>query len=293
MQSHAADQVGMLHRGARRRGCDRLRTCRRVSFALGLLTLLATATLRAQPEELGRPRRYLTDTASVLTTGDASAIESYLATIETELHVQFAVVLVSSVAPTTIEDYAVRLFERWGIGDAEKDEGLLLLVAVQERAVRFEVGYGLEGVLPDGRVGRIIRDAILPRFRAGDYGAGILDGLTEAARFVAADKGVAAPVPGSASRVRHTNENDNSPYRPLVLILLILVVFVLTSAANRQRGSGFRRRRGGGWNDPWYGGGIGWPRGGGGFGGGSSRGGGGFGGFGGGASGGGGATGRW
>jgi uncharacterized protein len=193
----------------------------------------------------------------------------------------------------TIEEYAVKLFEAWGIGDREKDEGLLLLVAVADRAVRFEVGYGLEGVLPDGRVGGIIRGQIIPRFRAGDFAGGMEDGLVEAARFVAESKGLPAPVPDGAPRqVARRGEDGNTNALVFVLIGILVLAALFSGRGSRGR----RRRSSLPWwwfGGPWGGGGGGWSSGGGfgGFGGGG--GGGGFGGFGGGASGGGGATGRW
>jgi len=268
------------------------------SLALMFLAALLPTLLRAAPapgpEDLGRPQGYLTDTAGALQPEDARRIEVYLGQVESALQVQFAVVIVPTVAPATIEEYAVKLFEKWGIGDAQRDEGLLLVVAVQERKVRFEVGYGLEGALPDGRVGGIIRQQIVPRFRDGDLAGGILDGVAAAAGFVAESKGLAAPTPGAARTARR-RPTQQLPAPTFLLLLVGILVIAAISNSNRRG----RRRRRGGWVGPWYGGGLGWPggmsggsgRGGGGFGGGG--GGGGFGGFGGGASGGGGATGSW
>ena len=79
----------------------------------------------------------------------------------------------------TIEDYSVRLFEKWGIGKRGEDNGVLLIVAMAERDVRIEVGYGLEGVIPDGKAGRILDEAVLPEFRDGNYALGILNGVYE------------------------------------------------------------------------------------------------------------------
>jgi uncharacterized protein len=260
----------------------RIRPAERLLLSFCLLALAGgSETSRAlRPEDLGRPQGYLTDEARVLDSEARHRIENYLAAIETALQVQCAVVTVPSVAPGTIEEFAVKLFETWGIGGAKKDEGLLLLVAVEEHQVRFEVGYGLEGVLPDGRVGGIIRQQIVPRFREGDYAGGILDGLAVAAEHIATAKGLAAPQP-SGGRPPPRQRREGLP--PSTLVLVLVAVIVLASLGSGSR----RRRRRGGFGGPWYGG---WTSGGG-FGGGG--GGGGFGGFGGGASGGGGATGRW
>lgn len=262
-----------------------IRRAERRLACLGLVVagLWPAAARAVRPEDLGPPRGYLTDRARLLDAAAARQIEASLAAIDSALHVQFAVVTVPNVAPGTIEEFAVRLFERWGIGDAKKDEGLLLVVAVEDRAVRFEVGYGLEGVLPDGRVGGIIRADMLPRFRAGDYAGGIAAGIGAAARFVAESKGLAAPAPMPTPEPGRRRRQEGFP--PGVLVLVLLAIIVLGGMT-----SGRRRRRRGGFGGPWYGGGLGGGFGGGGLGG---LGSGGFGGFGGGASGGGGATGRW
>jgi uncharacterized protein len=227
--------------------------------------------------------------------GDAAThrIEAYLQKVQDSLQVQFAVVTVPTVEPLTIEEYAVRLFETWGIGGAARDEGLLLLLAVQDRQVRFEVGYGLEGALPDARVGTIIRRTMTPRFQAGDFAGGVLDGLVEAAAHVAEDKHLPAPRPDGRVRRPRTTSRPESPSFLALLVLGIIVFAVVSSMA--QRGGRGRRGRDP-WRGRWYDGGFGGPWGGGGFGGGGFGGGGmggGFGGFGGGASGGGGATGHW
>jgi uncharacterized protein len=267
----------------------------RRSAALLFVTsvLVAAVALGAGPDDLGSAQGYLTDAAQVLDSGEAARIEAYLHQIDTALQTQFAVVIVPTVGPAGIEDYAVRLFQKWGIGGKQKDEGLLLLVAIQEHDVRFEVGYGLEGVLPDGRVGSIIRSDIVPRFRNGDYAGGILAGTTSAARFVAESKGLPPPVPSGAPP-RRVRSQRPTQIPGLGLLVFLVIVMVLSAISNR----GQRRRRGNVFFPWWWGGGGGggWSSGGfggggGGFGGGGF--GGGFGGFGGGASGGGGATGHW
>ncbi len=246
--------------------------------------------------DLGRAQAYVTDDAGVLKAREQGRIERYLGKVERALGVQFALITVSTTQPQSIEEYSVKQFEQWGIGGARQDEGLLLLVAVEDRKVRFEVGYGLEGSLPDGRVGGIIREQIRPALQDGRFGDGLLAGLVEAARFVAVDKGLPPPLP------------DDSPAPPpaesgrVTVVTVLFFAFIAFIVMSRIVGGGKRgggRRRGpdiftlGGLGGGGFGGG-GWSggsSGGGGFGGGSS--GGGFGGFGGGASGGGGATGSW
>jgi uncharacterized protein len=210
-------------------------------------------------------------------------------------------VLVVATVPTyqpygTIEEYGVKLFENGGrgIGDKGKDNGLLLLVAVNDRKVKIEVGYDLEGLVPDGFAGQTIREAIRPAFQRGAYGAGLLDGATRLITRIGEQRGVAIPdVPAA----RPTPSVSRSASRfPWTLIIWVIIIILMS-----RRGGGRRRRYWGSgpWSN-WTGGAGGFGGGGfggggfGGFGGGGGgSGGGGFGGFGGGRSGGGGASGSW
>jgi uncharacterized protein len=188
-----------------------------------------------------------------------------------------------------IRAYANELFENHGrgIGEKGKDNGLLILLAVQDRRVWVEVGYGLEGIITDGFAGETSREEMTPAFRRNDYGAGLLAGARRLAARIAEARGVSLdtlPIPARARRAPAPSTRAWVP--PLFFVLLVL--FVLMSSLRGRR----RRRRtfwgGGPWSG-WTGGGFGAGFGGGGFGGGGF-GGGGFGGFGGGSSGGGGAA---
>jgi len=206
-------------------------------------------------------------------------------------------VVVVATVPTfqpyaDIEEYAVKMFENGGrgIGQKGKDNGLLIVVAVQDRKIKIEVGYDLEQFITDGFAGETIRDVMAPEFRRGNYGAGLLAGATRIINRVAEGRGVTLQgVPAEAPRQRSTG--SGFPWWIIVIWILILII------GNRRR-----RRRGRVWGGgPWSGwnSGIGpFGGGGGGFGGGfggfsGGGGGGGFGGFGGGRSGGGGASGGW
>ncbi len=210
------------------------------------------------------------------------------------------VVIVATV-PTfqpygSIEQYAVKMFENGGrgIGDKGKDNGLLIVVAKDDRKVRIEVGYDLEEFIPDAYAGQTIRDAIAPAFREEQYGAGLLTATTRIINRIAEKRGVTIPdVP-----VERASQAARSRSRfPFGLMFWIIIAIIIMSRNNRRR----RRRYWG--HGPWsnWTGGVG-PFGGGGFGGGSGGsfggggggfGGGGFGGFSGGSSGGGGSSGSW
>jgi uncharacterized protein len=208
-----------------------------------------------------------------------------------------ALVTVPDLGGREIEEAATDLFTKWGLGRKGENDGVLILLALRERRVRIEPGYGLEGPLPDGRLGGIIRHVMGPDLSADRLGPGLLKGARAVAAAIAQEKGVTlsgasgiVPPPPDGGEIGAAGK--------LLLLLIFLAFFVLGSIFNRaNRGRrGWSRRRGG-WYGPWGGGfgGMGGLGGFGGFGGfgGGSHGGGGFGGFGGGMSGGGGASGRF
>jgi uncharacterized protein len=205
------------------------------------------------------------------------------------------VVVVATVATfqpsADIEEYAVKMFENGGrgIGHKGKDNGVLVVVAVQDRKIKIEVGYDLEEFITDGFAGETIRQAITPEFRNGHYGAGLLAGTTRIINRIAERRGVTLQnVPGDAPQPRSTG--TGFPWWIIVIWILILIL----NSRRRRRGRLWGVGPWSGWNSgigPFGGGGGGFGGGFGGFGGGG--GGGGFGGFGGGRSGGGGASGGW
>ena len=190
----------------------------------------------------------------------------------------------------SIDEYAVKMFENGGrgVGDKGKDNGLLIVVAVDDRALRLEVGYGLEAIVPDGFAGEV-RDIIRPKFREGKYGEGLLAGTTRLINRIGEQRGVAIPDVPVQPAGRMTRSSRGFPYGTIIWIIIAIIIF------SRNNRGGRRRYWGGGRWSNWTGGVGGF--GGGGFGGGGfgggGGGGGGFGGFGGGGSGGGGASGNW
>ncbi len=165
----------------------------------GLLVILVLAGLAgggavaralaatAYPE---RPTGMVTDLAGLLGDGARTRLEAMLRDLESKTTAELAVVTVPTTGGEDPKMYAVELFRRWGIGKKGKDNGALLLVTVQERAVEVEVGYGLEGTLPDGLVGEILDRNVVPRFKAGDYEGGITAGAQAIARVIARQAGV-------------------------------------------------------------------------------------------------------
>lgn len=262
---------------------------------LVLLALLCNwLCLAEQPGNLPRPTTYVADFAGVVDNQSKANVEDLCRQVYEKAHATIVVVTVNSLDGATIEDFTTRLEDSWKVGPKNSDRGVLLVFAIQDRKRRIEVGYGLEGVLNDAKVGDIGR-AMVPQLRAGQYGAAIQSGVEAIANVIAADAGVTLQPP-AVQHTYHREAAQRSGRGGGTWIWLLLVLFFLFFAGRGGRsgllwfllgsmmgGGG----RGGRWGDGS----------GGGFGGDSGSGGGGGGGpddgsFGGG-SGGGGASGDW
>lgn len=162
-----------------------------------LLLLCLCLPLAALQAELPVPplEARVTDLTGTLTANQTAALERELADFEARKGSQIAVLLVPSTRPEAIEQYAIRVAEQWKLGRAGIDDGVLLLVAKADRELRIEVGYGLEGVLPDAIAKRIIAETIAPQFRDGDFHAGILAGIRQMERLIEGE-----PLPPPAVR---------------------------------------------------------------------------------------------
>lgn len=149
---------------------------RRILVTLVLLFTLGGA-LFAQ-EGLPQPRGYVNDFAGVVGSAEEQQMTRLAEALERATGAQLAVAVVESIEPYgSIEQYSIALAEAWGVGSGEEDNGVLLVLAMGERRVRIEVGYGLEGAITDGTAGAILDEAVLPALREGQYGAGLLRGM--------------------------------------------------------------------------------------------------------------------
>jgi uncharacterized protein len=149
----------------------------------GLLLFFQPALLAQFPPPMG----YVNDFAFVLDEGAETYLENFLTRLERDTSAEVVVAIVPSLEGLTVEAYANRLFNDWKIGQAQEDNGVLLLVAPSDRTVRIEVGYGLEPILPDGLAGEIIRTEIVPEFKSGNFPRGIGRGLNRIAQIVRRD----------------------------------------------------------------------------------------------------------
>ncbi|HUR81781.1 MAG TPA: TPM domain-containing protein [Thermoanaerobaculia bacterium] len=254
-----------------------------------LALLLSAATTVAALEVPPPPTQWVTDRAGILGGTEVDLLNTKLRAFEQSSGAQFIVYTFPSLEGESIEDFTIRCVGRWKVGQKKYDNGLVLFVFAQERKIRFEVGYGLEGTITDAFSSRVIRDQIAPHFLQKDY-AGGLNAAADA--IIAKIKTGEEPVP-PLQQERGTRQPEQSGDLPIPALLLILFVvfFILVPMLTRRRsgcgGCIFPMFFGGG-GTTFGGGGFG----GGGFGGGGFGGGGGFSG-GGGSFGGGGATGGW
>jgi len=250
------------------------------------LLVCGAGAARAQAvKELPKPTDYVSDDAHVMSQATILELDRLCGEVDHEAHAQIAVVTVNSLAGETVEQYAVDLYTAWGIGSKQSDRGVLVLVAPNERRRFIETGYGLEGILPDGLVGRIGRQ-IVPMLRANDFDGALTVETDDISQVIAGNAGIKLqPLTQEGAEFLQQQPQASLAQVAGGIVFLILVVIFLAWAG----GSGLL----------WFllgmlfsGGGFGGGFGGGGFGGGGGSGSG-FGGFGGGATGGGGAGGSW
>lgn len=156
-----------------------------VSACLILLTLPGFASAAAP--QIPPPIGPVTDLAGILEDATRQELTRLIREVEERTTAEIAILTIPSTQPETIEEYSVAVFEQWKIGKRGKDNGLLFLVAVQDRRMRITTGYGLEGILPDGKIGAIRDREILPYFRAGRYAEGVLRGSEALASVILAD----------------------------------------------------------------------------------------------------------
>ena len=256
------------------------------------ILLGAAVGVAAEPIASLHPTNYVNDFAGVLDAATQARLNDLCHQVEQKANAQIAVVTVKSVDGQDVVSYAVALYQKWGIGAKGKDRGVLILVATDDHKYWTTVGYGLEAILPDGKVGGFGREMV-PLLRSGDYAGAVSLMTSRVASVIAQDAGVTLEnqPPLVAPRGRPAPSRGLPPI--VVILIVIFVVIPILRAIFRGGGPGQRGGGSGFWSGLLWGtllSNVGGGRGG--FGGGGF-GGGGFGGFGGGSTGGGGAGGSW
>ncbi len=186
---------------------------------LVLATLLFTAVYSRAEVAIPPLKSHVTDLTATLSTHEATLLEQKLAAFEQTKGSQIAVLIVPTTQPEAIEQYAIRAVEAWKLGRKNIDDGALLLIAKNDRALRIEVGYGLEGVLPDATAKRIIEDIIVPQFKAGSFAGGINTGIDAMLSLIAGES-LPPPIRHSAASSNLSGALDH--FIPILIGLIVL-----------------------------------------------------------------------
>ncbi|MDD1750490.1 MAG: TPM domain-containing protein [Methanothrix sp.] len=249
-------------------------------FLFACFFLFVTPSFAVQPALPQQPLNHVVDLAGIIDDGSEAQLDGYLTELEQKTTAQFIVLTVTSLEGESLEDFSLATaHDKWKLGQKGKDNGILLVVALNDKKYRFETGYGLEGILPDSLTGSIGREYLVPNFRKGDYSTGITAAALAVANVIASANGVEIT---GMPKLQVRTYSDRSQRggglagKVLTLLFFICAVILFIRYPRLFLLLLFASSMGGGRRDGWGGGG--------GFGGGGSFGGGGGGGFGGGGS---------
>lgn len=200
-------------------------------LALGLALSLSASHLAAADAPVPALAARVTDVTGTLSPGQIRALDQTLQTFESRKGTQLAVLVVPSTAPETIEQYGIRVADSWKVGRKKVDDGAILIVAKDDRAVRIEVGYGLEGALNDAASERIVSEVIVPRFQQGDFYGGISAGVDRMIRVIEGEPLPARTTPSTPQGV------DIRQLAPVILLLALIVGGFLRATLGRVPGA--------------------------------------------------------
>ena len=189
----------------------------------GLLTAASLAFFGSVQADVAVPvlNSRVTDLTGTLTAEQQGTLEQRLAAFEASKGSQIAVLMLPSTKPEEIEQYSIRVAEAWKIGRKGTDDGLILIVAKDDRRLRIEVGYGLEGAIPDAVAKRVISETITPRFKAGDYYGGISAGVDQLIKLVEGEK---LPPPLASARESGSTGGSKDPFEYLVPAFFFILI---------------------------------------------------------------------
>lgn len=211
------------------------RSLRGIGRMLLLACAFACSAMVAAQVAVPQLKGHVTDLTGTLSAEQQTTLEQTLTAFEARKGSQIAVLVLASTAPEAIEPFALRVAERWKLGRKKVDDGAILVVAKEDRAVRIEVGYGLEGALTDITSKHIISDTILPRFQQQDFNGGITAGVDQIIRVV---DGEALPQPNDANGSRSgSGAGSVRQFAPMLFILALAVGGVLRGVLGKVPGS--------------------------------------------------------
>ncbi len=195
----------------------------KIKFLKIFISLLIVSNLSYATEKFPEEQGFVNDFAGKFTPEYKRNLSLILQVFRDKLGVEMVVATIPSVGDYEIDDYTTRLYEKWKIGKKETDEGLLILIAEKERKVRIEVGYGLEGILPDGKVGEILDKYVIPQLRTDNYPRAVMNALAASAEVIAKEKNISLESLG----IKPQAQKRTKPFGiGALLILLFILLFV-------------------------------------------------------------------
>ena len=198
---------------------------RRLSLITAVFVFFLFVSVGRSADIPEKPQRYVVDLAGIVDDGVENRLNGYLQELEQKTTAQMIILTISSLEGESIEDLSITIaHDKWKLGQKGKDNGLLFLISVKDRKYRIEVGYGLEGVLPDSLVGSLGRDLLVPYFRKGDYSNGIFATTLAMANKIAADAGV--KIEGMPS-IKYPTPPTGKPGGPLSTIIGIVFLIIM------------------------------------------------------------------
>lgn len=246
-----------------------------IAAGIALAALLTVAARAAPAIEVPDHRGWVNDLAGVIDAGAGRRITSVIKALNANTGAEIAVLTVDTTGGEPVFDYAMAVAEKWKPGVKGEDNGVVFLVSVRDREMYILVGYGLEGILPDGKIGAIEDEYVVPRFKDGDYGAGILAGVAALARAIDPERAdvYGSIAGGGAGGYRYPGVRSRSPVSGLqqgyrIVFSLLFVIFIIYMAIRHPRllllmlimgggRGGFRGGMGGGFSGGFGGGGFG------------------------------------
>lgn len=191
-----------------------------------ILLVAFSIALCVQAQKLPKAKSYVNDFAGIIDEGSRLQMEKIVSLLKEKTGAEIAVVTINSYAPyATIEDYSIELASEWGIGDKREDTGVLILLAMEERKIRIDAGYGIEGIIPDGLAGQIIDESILPYLNRGEYGKGFLKGVEAIAGIIAREQGVELGSYALDESDRYMRRDSPGSGMGWLLILILFFLF--------------------------------------------------------------------
>jgi len=203
-------------------------------LAILACAVIVLGSLPVASAEVPRLEGRVTDLAGLYTSTEAAEIEQTLEALENETGAQVAVLTIPTLDGVPIEDYSIRVVDEWRLGEAERDNGALIVIARDDRRIRIEVGYGLEGVLPDALAGRIIDRAMTPAFRRGDFAGGTRAAIDVIGAAIRGDPDLGARLPAA----RPSSDTGVPGLAAAVIFLAVIGTFAL-SALFSKGGAGW------------------------------------------------------